>query len=70
MEYAGFCRSMGYLLGLGLVLKTFISDRHSAITKHMKENLSDITHYFDVWHLKKSMVIDFVFLIYLQMALV
>ena len=33
MEYASFCQSMEYLLGLGLVVKTFISDRHSAIAK-------------------------------------
>ncbi|CAB3991552.1 Hypothetical predicted protein [Paramuricea clavata] len=38
MEYAGFCKSMEYLLGLGLVVKTFVSDRHSAIAKHMREN--------------------------------
>ena len=55
MEYAGFCQSMEYLLGLGLVVKTFVSDRHSAIAKHMREKLSSITHYFDIWHLKKSM---------------
>ena len=55
MEYAGFCQSMEYLLGLGLLVKTFVSDRHSTITKHMREKLSNITHYFDIWHLKKSM---------------
>ena len=55
MEYAGFSRSTEYRLGLGLLLKTFISDRHSAISKHMREKLSDMHHYFDIWHLKKSM---------------
>ena len=55
MEYAGFCKSLEYLLGLGLVVKTFVSDRHSAIAKHMREKFSNITHNFDIWHLKKSM---------------
>ena len=55
MEYAGFCQSMEYLLGLGLLVKTFVFDRHSTIAKHMREKLSNITHYFDIWHLKKSM---------------
>ena len=60
MEYEGFCRSMEYLLGLGLVIKTFVSDRHLAIAKHMKEKLTHITHYFDIWHLKKSMLLCFI----------
>ena len=53
MEYTGFVRSMEYLLSLGLVFKTFVSDRHSAIAKHMREKLPNIKHYFDIWHLKK-----------------
>ncbi|CAB4041628.1 Hypothetical predicted protein [Paramuricea clavata] len=53
MEYAGFCRSMEYLLSL-VAVKTFVSDRHSSITKHMREKLSDIIHYFDIWHIKKK----------------
>ena len=56
MEYAGFCRSFEYLLGLGLVIKMFVSDRHATIAKHMRQKLSKITHYFDIWHLKKSMI--------------
>ena len=35
MEYAGFCKSLEYLLGL--VVKTFVSDRHSAIAKHERK---------------------------------
>ena len=54
MEYAGFQRCMAYLLGPGLAIGTFISDRHLSIAKHMREKLSNITHYFDLWHIKKS----------------
>ena len=56
MEYHGFVRCMDYLLGTGLLVKMFISDRHSGISKHMKEKLIGIKHYFDIWHLKKSML--------------
>ena len=55
MEYEGFCRSMEYWLSL-IAVKAFVSDRHSSITKHMREQLPQIIHYFDIWHLKKSML--------------
>lgn len=58
IEYEGFCRSMEYLLSL-IAVKAFfyfVSDRHSSITKHMREQLPQIIHYFDIWHLKKSML--------------
>ena len=54
MEYHGFVRCMEYILGCGLLLNTFVSDRDSAIAKHMREKLAGIKHYFDLWHLKKS----------------
>lgn len=55
MEYLGFQRSLAYLSECGIKISTFISDRHTSIAKHMREKLIDITHYFDLWHLKKSM---------------
>lgn len=54
IEYAAFQRCMDFLLGNGLPISTFVSDRHASITKHMREELTNITHYFDIWHLKKS----------------
>ena len=48
---------MAYLSDCGIKISTFISDRHTSIAKHMREKLSDIVHYFDLWHLKKSMFI-------------
>ncbi|CAB4011359.1 uncharacterized protein LOC110233295 isoform X1, partial [Paramuricea clavata] len=54
MEYHGFVRSMEYLLGCGLLIKTFVSDRHTSIAKHMREKLANIKQYFDIWHLKKK----------------
>ena len=54
MEFLGFQSCMDFLLGCGVVISTFISDRHTQIASHMKNVLKNITHYFDLWHLKKS----------------
>ncbi|XP_031550632.1 uncharacterized protein LOC116288061 [Actinia tenebrosa] len=54
MEFPGFKNCMGYLLGSGLAIGTIITDRHVSIRKYMREQLSHITHYFDLWHLKKK----------------
>eukprot|EP00795_Rhopilema_esculentum_P004196 gene4196-20383_t len=40
--------------GCASKLSTFVSDRHTTIAKLMREQLPDITHYFDLWHLKKK----------------
>jgi len=54
MEFMGFKQCMDYLLGCGVLITTFISDRHTTIASHMKKVLPKIVHYFDIWHLKKS----------------
>lgn len=54
MEFMGFKQCMDYLLGCGVLITTFISDRHTTIASHMKKVLTKIVHYFDLWHLKKS----------------
>ncbi|KAK3731006.1 hypothetical protein QZH41_018754 [Actinostola sp. cb2023] len=54
MEYMGFQQSMEFLLGSGLCVSTFISDRHTTIACHMRKVYTNITHYFDLWHIKKK----------------
>ena len=54
MEFMAFQHCMDFLLAYGLLITTFISDRHSTIASHMKNVLTNIVHYFDIWHLKKS----------------
>jgi len=54
MEFMAFKQCMNYLIGYGLLITTFILDRHVSIASHMKKVLTQITHYFDIWHLKKS----------------
>ena len=55
MEYVGFTRCMDNAFKNGLDITTFVSDRHPTIAKHMREKLDNVTHYFDLWHLTKSM---------------
>ncbi|KXJ24406.1 hypothetical protein AC249_AIPGENE22559 [Exaiptasia diaphana] len=58
MEYVGFKNCMEFLLEEnGLPISTFVSDRHTSICSHMKKELKDIKHYFDLWHLKKTTAI-------------
>ena len=55
MEYMGWKHSIEFLLGYAILITAFISDHHIKIASHMKSLFSTITHYFDIWHLKKSM---------------
>lgn len=54
MELMGFQSCMDFLIGYGLLITAFVSDRHVSIAAYMRKSLTNITHYFDIWHLKKS----------------
>lgn len=54
MEFMGFKECINFLLGYGIIITSFISDRHVSIASHIKKVLTRITLYFDIWHLKKS----------------
>ena len=49
-----FQHCMDFWLACSLLITTFISDRHSTIASHMKNILTNIVHYFNIWHLKKN----------------
>ena len=54
MEFEGFKHSFQFLENNGLNVSTFVSDRHLSIMKYIREELTSVTHFFDLWHLKKS----------------
>jgi len=63
MEFWGHQKAFAFLLGTGMIIKAFVSDRHLAITKWMREECPKeckkqrkpvIKHYFDLWHIGKS----------------
>ncbi|KAM9424524.1 uncharacterized protein KZ484_002582 [Pholidichthys leucotaenia] len=56
MEKEGFIRSMVLLAEHGLAVDSIITDRHPQIQKYMRENMPDVTHYYDVWHVAKGFI--------------
>lgn len=63
MEFLGHQKALAFLLGTGMVIKSFISDRHQSIAKWMREECPKkcrelgkplIDHFFDLWHIGKS----------------
>ena len=54
MEFMGFKECINFFLGYGIIITSVISDHHGSIASLMKKMLSGITHYFDIWHWKKS----------------
>ena len=64
MEFAGHERSILFLLTTGMIIKQYITDRHTSIAKWMREECPKICrqlkkpkidHFFDLWHIAKSM---------------
>ena len=60
MEFMSFEKAFTFLLGTGLVIKSFVSDRHTSIAKWMLEDCPKksreigkpvVAHFFDIWHI-------------------
>ena len=63
MEFLAFQKAFTFLLGTGMINKSFISDRHTSIAKWMREDCATkcndlgkpvVQHFFDIWHIAKS----------------
>lgn len=63
IEFMAFKEAFGYLLATGMIVKSFISDRHTSIAKWMREECEKkckdlgkpvVKHFFDLWHIGKS----------------
>uniref|UniRef100_A0A3P9HYZ0 THAP-type domain-containing protein n=1 Tax=Oryzias latipes TaxID=8090 RepID=A0A3P9HYZ0_ORYLA len=56
MEKEGFIRSVNFLgTQQGLDIDVIITDRHVQLRKWIRENLPDVQHLLDVWHLAKGL---------------
>lgn len=53
MELEGLKRCLNYLLPLASV-HSITTDRHPSVQKYLRDCCPDILHYFDVWHIAKS----------------
>ncbi|XP_022803592.1 uncharacterized protein LOC111340932 [Stylophora pistillata] len=67
MEFLAFQKAFTFLFGTAMIIKSFISDRHSSIAKWMKEDCLTrcreigkpaVQHFFDSWHIAKTKVDD------------
>ena len=54
MELEGAKRAFRYLQSVGLKIAVFISDCHSGIAKCIRENQVECAHFFDIWHIARS----------------
>lgn len=54
MELEGLHRVLEFLKKKDLQVGTLVTDRHGQITKWMREQHSEVKHYFDVWHVAKG----------------
>ena len=54
MELEGAKRCFLFLQSVGLSVITFVSDRHRGIAKWLKTSQPQTTHYFDIWHVARS----------------
>ena len=54
MEKMGFKKGLQFLKKEGIVPDQITTDRHTQIRKYMREEESNISHQFDVWHFVKN----------------
>lgn len=50
----GAKRCFAYLQAAGISVKKFISDRHAGIAKWVRETQGGTKHFFDIWHVARS----------------
>ena len=67
MEFIGHQKAFAFLLGTAMIIKAFISDRHSQIAKWMRVECPKkckelgkplIDHFFYLWHIGKSKLLN------------
>ena len=54
MELKGLQNTVKFFKDSGLKLSALITDRHRQIQKWVRENMVGVLHYFDCWHIAKS----------------
>lgn len=54
MELEGAKRCFSFLKSVGISVLVFISDRHRGIAKWIRECQPECSHYFDIWHIARS----------------
>lgn len=55
MEMEGLVRSIRLLKKKKFKIETVVTDRHKQIAKWIRENMAETNHYYDIWHMAKSL---------------
>ena len=55
MEKEGFIRGLEIFNQYELPIAMIVTDRHKQLSKWIRENLLEVKHRYDVWHVAKSM---------------
>lgn len=59
MELERAKQTFSYLQSAGISIGVFISDRHRGIAKWIWECQTGCAHYFDIWHVERSIIYIF-----------
>lgn len=54
MELVGAKRCFAYLEQSNIKVAKFVSNRHIGIAKWVRETLTSVQHYYDIWHIARS----------------
>lgn len=54
MELQGAKNCFAYLNNAGIIVNVFVSDRHKGIAKWIRETQPSTSHFFDIWHVVRS----------------
>ena len=52
MEKEGLHRVMEFLKSELLTIDTIVTDRHRQINKWLRDNHSEVKHFYDIWHVR------------------
>ena len=66
MEKEGLIRSVTRIKSERLNIGELVTDRHVQITKYVREEMPNTSHYFDVWHVAKG-IQNYYLILYTEM---
>jgi alkyl hydroperoxide reductase subunit AhpC len=55
MELEGLQRCKEKFCEYGVNISTLVTDRHVQVNKWIRSEWPSVTHYFDIWHVAKSL---------------
>ncbi|KAH3872860.1 hypothetical protein DPMN_036083 [Dreissena polymorpha] len=69
MELEDLKRALSNLSANGLQISDLVTDRHAQVRKFMREEMGQICHWFDAWHMAKGTFYSMDYLCLLQIIL-